>query len=124
MKRFIATGAALALLSVPSVAQPRPDPWAGNPNAGWFSRQHNTDGGYCCDGYDAHLYYGSYTLNSDGSVSLPLADGNTLSIPSGHVLPFNPIDPNPMGTAVLWYNGSLQSEFTISVYCMALGPLT
>jgi hypothetical protein len=93
--------------------------YANSPNAAWFGRQHNADGSWCCDGADGHLYYGAYAINADGSVTLPLDSGDTLKIDAVKVLPFNPTDPNPMGTAVWWYGST-----PAATYCFALGPLT
>lgn len=112
----------LAAMSLAILSAPWPV-YAQGSNSGWFSRQHNADGGYCCDGYDGHIYDGAYTINADGSVSIPMQDGSILTMPSGKVLPFNPADPNPTGQAVIWYNGSMASANSLSAFCFALGPL-
>lgn len=90
---------------------------------GWFSRQHNALGQWCCDSADGHLYDGAYTINPDGSVTLPAVDG-TITLEAGKVLPFNPRDPNPTGSAVIWYWGDfLSADRAWAAYCFALGPL-
>jgi hypothetical protein len=124
MKTLVAASVVLALSAPLALAQDPTGKYANSPNAEWFARQHNAQGGYCCSGADAHLYYGAYTINGDGSITMPLEDGTKLTIEPGKVLPFNPADPNPTGTAVLWYNGVLTSVESVNLYCIALGPLT
>ena len=75
----------------------------------WYSSQHNSRGGFCCDQADGDAYYGNYHLNADGSVTL--ADGT--HIPKWQVLSGN----NPTGHAVWWHYKNLIS------YCFAPGPL-
>lgn len=91
---------------------------------GWWSRQYRSDGGYCCQSSDGHTYWGDYTLNPDGSISMPVEGGGTLTIAAGKVLPFNPTDPNPTGAAALWYRGALAAGDGDNVYCFSIGPLT
>lgn len=93
--------------------------WDNAPNAAWFGRQHNSNGGFCCDGSDAYLYYGAYDINQDGSVSVPMPDGSKLNIEASKVLPYNKDDPNPTGT-VVWWHSDQSVEVT---YCFALGTL-
>ena len=96
--------------------------YANSPNAAWFASQHNANGNWCCDGADAHLYFGAYAINADGSVTMPMDDGTKITLPAWQVLPFNPVAPNPTGTAVWWY---ASGEPTLAgSYCFALGPLT
>lgn len=83
----------------------------------WLGRQHDTRNGYCCDGSDAFVYDGEYTINGDGSVSLPLPDGTRQVIDAYKVLPYRPTDPNPTGGAVWWHNEQYHT------YCFALGLL-
>lgn len=84
--------------------------WTGAPtaNADWFKVQRNAHGEYCCDKSDGHAYYGSYTVEQDGSVTL--ANGHKL--PAWMVLH----GPNPTGHAIWWYTSSRD-------YCFALGTL-
>lgn len=84
----------------------------------WLGRQYSAEGSWCCNTADAHLYYGGYDINPDGSVTLPLDGGGTVVVPKERVLAYNPRDPNPTGAAVLWYH-DIQH-----VYCLAIGPLT
>ncbi len=82
----------------------------------WFHEQHNAHGEVCCDKSDGHAYFGPYTLNSDGSVSLHLGPGNDRTLPAYMVLK----GPNPTGHAVWWY---AQSNISHLDYCFAPGPL-
>lgn len=93
-------------------------------NPGWYGRQHNAQGGYCCSAADGHIYDGDYALNADGSVTIPAPMGGTINIETGKVLAFNPADPNPTGHAVIWYTGVLSAETTANIYCFAIGALT
>jgi len=93
--------------------------YANSPNAAWFSRQYNSQHGYCCTMADAHLYYGPYDVQADGSVTIPLVNGTKRSVESGKGLEFNPDDPNPTGTAVWWYSSITEA----GTYCFALGSL-
>lgn len=107
----------VSLASHPATAKNADGQWDNAPNAAWFANQHNAQGGYCCDGSDAHLFYGNYTMNPDGSVSVRIPDGELLIQP-GNVIPYNPADPNPTGTAVWWYGDTPQKT-----YCFAIGTL-
>ena len=82
----------------------------------WYKQQHNAQGQWCCDESDGHPFFGSYTLNKDGSVTLHLASG-TRTLPEYMVLK----GPNPTGHAVWWYldTGSNHTDF-----CFAPGTLT
>lgn len=82
----------------------------------WLGRQHGADGGFCCSVSDAHFYDGPYTLNPDGSISLPLG-GEMRTIPKEKVVG-NLADPNPTGGAVIWYIDPAW------IYCFATGALT
>lgn len=83
----------------------------------WLGRQYDAHKSYCCDGSDAFIYDGEYTINGDGSIAVLLPDGSMQTIPPYKVLPYNPEDPNPTGTAVWWHNEEYKT------YCFALGPL-
>jgi hypothetical protein len=75
----------------------------------WFSSQHNALGEWCCNEADGHRYYGDYTVNPDGSVTV---EGNV--IPKERVL----TAPNPTGSAVWWF---LEVEGGKRTYCFAIG---
>lgn len=117
--RTAAAMLALALLSEVAPAQAH-FAWlaANDPVNEWLGRQHSSDGSFCCNKADAHLYYGAYTINADGSVTIPLAGGELVTIEPGRVLGYNPLDPNPTATSVWWYRYPQQT------FCFALGPLT
>lgn len=83
----------------------------------WYHNQHNAHGDWCCDESDGHPYFGSYTLNQDGSVTLELKDGKR-TLPSYMVLK----GPNPTGAAVWWY--IQDSAGGITDFCFAPGTLT
>lgn len=82
----------------------------------WYKGQHNAQGQWCCDESDGHPFFGGYTLNQDGSVTLELASGKR-TLPQYMVLK----GPNPTGHAVWWYldAGSSHTDF-----CFAPGTLT
>ena len=83
----------------------------------WYQKQHNGEGQWCCDKSDGHPYFGAYTLNKDGSVTLDLGSGKTRRIPEYMVLS----GPNPTGHAVWWY---LEVGDTHTDFCFAPGTLT
>lgn len=82
----------------------------------WYKQQHNSEGQWCCDKSDGHPFYGAYTMNKDGSVTLDLKDGRR-TLPKYMVLS----GPNPTGHAVWWYLdvGNNHTDF-----CFAPGTLT
>lgn len=122
MRKSILAVIGLSLVSTFASAADSTGKYANSPWADWFGRQHNADGGYCCTNFDGHVYDGDYLLNADGSVTLPLKEGGAIEIPAGRVLQWNPEDPNPTGSAVLWYGGQALAATTF-VYCFAVGPL-
>ncbi len=82
----------------------------------WYKQQHNAQGQWCCDESDGHPYFGAYTMNKDGSVTLDLKGGKRM-LPAYMVLS----GPNPTGHAVWWYLtvGDQHTDF-----CFAPGTLT
>lgn len=82
----------------------------------WFKNQHNAQGQWCCDESDGHPFYGDYTINEDGSVTIQGPDG-ARTLPAYMVLK----GPNPTGHAVWWYTraGGQHRD-----YCFAPGMLT
>ena len=82
---------------------------------GWFKQQHNAQGQWCCDESDGHPYYGDYTMNADGSITLE-KDGSALTIPAFMVLK----GPNPTGHSVWWY---IEAGGQHRDYCFAPGTL-
>lgn len=86
--------------------------YANSPLHEWYGQQHNSAGMYCCNEADGHPYYGDYTVNSDGSVTI---DGQTIE--SYKVLS----GPNPTGHPVWWYVDTSGGRTT---YCFIPGSLT
>lgn len=81
--------------------------YVNSPHKTWYETQHNSKGDWCCNEADAHPYFGDYTLNTDGSVTV---EGET--IPKEQVL----TGTNPTGHAVWWRLGQ-------RTYCFAPGTL-
>jgi hypothetical protein len=86
--------------------------------AEWYRSQHNAQGQWCCNESDGHPYFGGYTINKDGSVTLDLAGGRKHTIPAYMVI----TGPNPTGHAVWWYLET--NDGTHTDFCFALGTLT
>jgi hypothetical protein len=109
---------ALTLITcVPAVARWKPQYGGQAPEVqAWFKDQHNAQGQWCCDEADGHPFYGTYTINKDGSVSM-----NTETGP--HQLPAYMVlkGPNPTGHAVWWYTDAGGEHRD---YCFAPGTLT
>ncbi len=82
----------------------------------WFQKQHNALGQWCCDKSDGHPFFGSYTLNQDGSVTLDPQSDHTHMIPAYMVLH----EANPTGHAVWWY---IEAGGTHKDFCFAPGTL-
>src|SRR4051794_17815289 len=106
----------LVWLTVPAEAMDPTGKYANSPQSAWFSRQFNSEHGFCCTMADAHLYNGAYDLEADVSVTIPLPDGSNLSVKREKLLPLNPNDPNPPGKAVWWCTPTPAS----GTYCFAL----
>ena len=87
--------------------------WDNAPHKEWYQSQfvQGPDGQryWCCDMADAEPFYGDYTLNTDGSVTLD----NGVHLPAFRVLTDR---DNPTGHAVWWHTN--QASF-----CFAPGPL-
>jgi hypothetical protein len=79
------------LIASPVHARWKPQ-FASSPYAAWYERQRGCGGGKCCHEADAEPYYGSWTFNADGSVTLD----NGARIASCSVIR----GPNPTGHAV------------------------
>jgi hypothetical protein len=82
----------------------------------WYKGQRNAQGQWCCDNSDGHPFFGNYTLNKDGSVTLHLASGPR-TLPEYMVLK----GTNPTGHAVWWYLETLEGH---TDYCFSPGMLT
>jgi hypothetical protein len=83
----------------------------------WYKSQHNAQGQWCCDESDGHPFFGTYTINNDGSVTLDLAAGKKHTIPAYMVI----TGPNPTGHAVWWY---LETSGNHTDFCFAPGTLS
>lgn len=80
----------------------------------WYGTQHNDKGQWCCNDADGHPYFGGYSINADGGVTLTGEDGKVYTLPSYMVLK----GPNPTGHAVWWF---LEIGSTHRDYCFAPG---
>lgn len=112
---FMFASAIMAILAIIGEARAtwKPKYASADPSVqAWFSAQHNAQGQWCCDKSDGHPYYGAYTLNPDGSVTIGSGKG-------AHKLPAYMVlkGPNPTGHAVWWHLGETD-------FCFAPGPLT
>lgn len=116
--RLLALAALIAAVAAPALARWKPQYANAPPEVRqWFQAQRNGRGQWCCDKSDGHAYFGQYTLNADGSVTLQLGSDRTHTLPAYMVLQ----GPNPTGHAVWWYAevGSYHKDF-----CFAPGSLT
>jgi len=93
------------LIASPVHARWKPQ-YASSPNRAWYESQRGCGGGKCCNEADAEPYYGSWTFNADGSVTLD----NGARIASCSVIR----GPNPTGHAVWWHKDRVS-------YCFAPG---
>jgi hypothetical protein len=93
------------LIASPVHARWKPQ-YASSPYATWYESQRGCGGGKCCHEADAEPYYGSWTFNADGSVTLD----NGARIASCSVIR----GPNPTGHAVWWHKDRVS-------YCFAPG---
>lgn len=118
MRPFIQLAiASVVICATPALAHWKPAYGSQPPEVqAWFKDQHNAQGQWCCDESDGHPFYGAYTINKDGSVSIQGPDGM-------HTLPAYMVlkGPNPTGHAVWWY---LDLNGSHSDYCFAPGTLT
>jgi hypothetical protein len=95
-----------ALLAASPVHAKWKPQYAFSPYAAWYESQRGCGGGKCCHEADAEAYYGSWTFNADGSVTLD----NGARIASCSVIR----GPNPTGHAVWWHKDRVN-------YCFAPG---
>lgn len=111
-------GVLYAVMNAPPVmARWKPEYGNSDPKVqAWYRSQHNAQGQWCCDEADGHPYFGAYTLNKDGSVTLDLKEGKR-TLPAFMVLS----GPNPTGHAVWWY---LDAGGNRTDFCFAPGTLT
>src|SRR6185503_487820 len=92
---YIAVSAVLILLAH---AGPSAIPPGASPEIqAWYGKQHNSRGEWCCNESDGHPFYGDYSINEDGSVSVEF-DGAPHLIAAELVLK----GKNPTGHAVWW----------------------
>lgn len=114
----LALAAAIGLLFIQQPAYPAPPPGlAPNPELhAWFERQHNVSGAWCCDISDGHILNDEeWRMTGDHYEALIL----------GRWYPIQPDqlrrdmnDPNPTGSAVVWY---LVIEMGVTIFCFAPG---
>ena len=96
--RFVAVGLAVLFCGA---ADARWKPEYGNhpPEVqAWYKQQHNSRGEWCCNESDGHPFFGNYSINEDGSVTVNF-EGKEHVLPDYMVLK----GPNPTGHAVWWY---------------------
>ncbi len=112
-------GILFGVLSAPPVmARWKPEYGKADPKIqAWYKSQHNAQGQWCCDESDGHPFFGTYTINKDGSVTLDLAGGKKHTMPAYMVI----TGPNPTGHAVWWY---LETSGNHTDFCFAPGTLT
>jgi hypothetical protein len=117
MRRLFWAAAPLALMFCdPSVARWDASYASQPPEVqAWFKQQHNSRGEWCCDESDGHRFFGDYTLNNDGSVTVQFSG-------APHVIPAELVlkGPNPTGHAVWWYRDTISGHRD---YCFAPGVL-
>ncbi len=111
-------GVLFGVMSAPPVmARWKPEYAKSDPKIqAWYKGQHNAQGQWCCDESDGHPFFGSYTINKDGSVTLDLKSGKR-TLPAYMVIS----GPNPTGHAVWWFLDTGQSH---TDFCFAPGTLT
>ena len=105
-----------------------------SPYMAWFAEQYDQHGGWCCNLADGHRYDGNYTMNPDGTVTLPVTlDGipynivieafkvldGTTSVVGGAVRG----GPNPTGHAVVWSSSEQLTIDASNIYCFSPGNL-
>ena len=105
-----------ALWSVACQARDPDGRYVGSAHEQWFKSQHNSEGLWCCDKSDGHVYDGNYIFNADGSVTVEL-DGKPHVLPKHMVL----TGPNPTGKAIWWF---LETAGGHIDYCFAPGTLS
>lgn len=93
-----------------------------SPTSKWFARQHNLNGGWCCDLSDGHVLdaVGHVRMNDAGNYEVLLGEGAEAKW--CEVVPYKMRDPvggtNPIGHPIVWYNTySLNGETDYSIYC-------
>ena len=117
MRRYVFAIAPLMLLCSASAFARSDASYASQPAEvqAWFKQQHNLRGEWCCDESDGHPYFGDYTINADGSVTIEFG-GGPHTIPAELVLRGR----NPTGHAVWWYR---DVSGVHRDYCFAPGVL-
>ena len=109
---------AFSLMAWTALAAPPPGVEIDPALHAWFERQHNVNGGWCCDLGDGHILddadwraiTGSYEVRIQGvwhtiPVSVMRDPGN---------------DPNPTGKAIVWYRAFGPA---VTIYCFAPGVM-
>lgn len=110
-RRLILAIWAVFILAFASIASDQYHLYQFAPHHKWFESQKNSRGQVCCSEADGHPYYGGYTPNADGSVTLHLTSGDR-NLPDWMILK----GPNPTGHAIWWHMGDMD-------YCFAPGTL-
>lgn len=92
-----------------------------NPNSElykWADRQRNDGGSGCCGQGDAHLLDTDHVRTAGGDYEVEI-DGHWFRIAKPWFLFRRMIDPNPSGTAVVWYGYDSGFPNGIHIYCFA-----
>lgn len=108
---------AFGLLGVLAIARVRAEPPAGADMTlhAWFERQHNLNGGWCCDIADGHVLEDEDTRIIGGQFEVSI-NGAWRKIAPWMMRQSAFDDPNPTGHPIVWYMGS-------AIYCFAPGTM-
>ena len=101
----------------PAFAKNEDGKYDSSPFKEWFETQHNSKGEWCCNDADGHMYDGDYSLNADGSVTIPWNAQGPIHVDASRVL----TTPNPTGHAVWWYLPDMQGR--PNTFCFSPGQL-
>ncbi|HEY6027028.1 MAG TPA: hypothetical protein VIV09_09050 [Pseudolabrys sp.] len=117
MSRLGSAAVILILCCTPALARWSPRYASQSPQVrNWFEQQHNARGQSCCDHGDGHAFYGDYTINPNGSVTVQLSRGPR-TLPAYMVLQ----GVNPTGHAIYWYRDYGTARID---YCFSPGTLS
>jgi hypothetical protein len=105
--------AVLVLLA--ATARADPPPGADPALHAWFERQHNINGGWCCDLGDGEILPDDAWRITATGYAVRIGDA-WQDIPP-HALRDTAGGPNPTGHAILWHRGGI-------IFCFAPGTLS
>ena len=89
--------------------------WANAPYHDWYEKQYSLAGQWCCDKGDAYPYYGTFTTDAKGGITIQAEDGPH-HFAAGQLV--DPVrgGPNPTGHAVYWHSMGID-------WCFAPGAM-